>query len=137
MEGKMLETSMLLVKPDGVKKGLVNEIREILLANSLIVVMEKNKVLSRKTVIKLYSHVGNISDRIYFPELVDFMTSSEVHIFIVEGDNAVSKIRLIIGKREPPSGIREKWAESIIKNIAHGPHTLEEAKMEINLILGD
>lgn len=133
----MLETSMLLVKPDGVKKGLVNEIREILLANSLIVVMEKNKVLSRKTVIKLYSHVGNISDRIYFPELVDFMTSSEVHIFIVEGDNAVSKIRLIIGKREPPSGIREKWAESIIKNIAHGPHTLEEAKMEINLILGD
>jgi nucleoside-diphosphate kinase len=128
------QTSMLVVKPDGVIRGLVNPIRQIIVENGLTVKTEIRKTLEPDTVEKLYEEVADIKDRDYFPELVSHMSSSPVHIFIVEGDAAIRVIRRIIGKREPPSGIRAKWAESIIKNVAHGPHTPERAIYEINLL---
>jgi len=68
---------------------------------------------------------------------VAFMSSSPVHIFVVDGYDAVNKVRQIIGKRVPASGIRARWAENIIKNVAHGPHTPARAKREIQLFLED
>lgn len=131
------ERSMLLVKPDGVKQDLVAEIRAIILTRGLIITKEVRKMISQQTVIDLYENIGNIAQRDYFPELVKFMASSSIHVFVVEGADAVKKVREIIGKRDPASGIRAKWAKSIIENVAHGPHSSEEAKREIGLILGD
>lgn len=59
----------------------------------------------------------------------------EVAIFFVKGDDAISGVRKIIGKRDPPSGIRKEHAESIIKNVAHGPDSLQAARREIQLII--
>lgn len=53
----------------------------------------------------------------------------------MEGYDAVKKVRQIIGKRGSSEGIRAIWAEDIIRNIAHGPHTTERAKWEIKLLL--
>lgn len=131
------EVSMLVVKPDGVLKGFVDPIRQLLLQDQLTITNEIVKLLKPATVEMLYWNISNIRTRSFFPELVTFMSSSPVHIFIVTGDNAVEKVRQIIGKREPASGIRAQWAESIIKNVAHGPHTPERAAREIRLLTDD
>ena len=129
------EISMLLVKPDGVSKGLTESIRDIILSQGLIIIEEIDKILRPETAKKLYWDVSDVRHRDYFPQLTEFMSSSPVHIFIVEGANAVKTVRFIIGKREPPSGIRQLWAEDIIRNVAHGPDGLENAGKEIKIVL--
>ena len=131
------EISMLVVKPDGVERGLVNPIRQILIRNGLVIKREVRRTLKPATVEMLYWDISDVRHRDYFPELVAFMSSSPVHIFVVDGYDAVNKVRQIIGKRVPASGIRAQWAESIIKNVAHGPHTLVRAKREMQLLLED
>jgi len=131
------EISMLVVKPDGVEKGLVDPIRQILIRSGLVIKQEARKTLKPATVEMLYWNISDVRHRDYFPELVAFMSSSPVHIFVVDGYDAVNKVRQIIGKRVPASGIRARWAESIIKNVAHGPHTPARAKREMQLLLED
>jgi nucleoside-diphosphate kinase len=131
------EISMLVVKPDGVERGLVDPIRQILIRNGLVIKRETRKTLKPATVEMLYWNISDVRHRDYFSELVTFMSSSPVHIFVVDGYDAVNKVRQIIGKRVPASGIRARWAESIIKNVAHGPHTPARAKREMQLLLED
>ncbi|RJO60272.1 hypothetical protein C4544_05415 [candidate division WS5 bacterium] len=131
------ETSLLLVKPDGVAKGLVDIIRPILRNRGLVIREEVTKTLKPGTVKALYWDISDVRHRDYFPELVEFMSSKPVHIFVVYGFDAVKLVRSIIGKRIPASGLRAQYAESIIKNVAHGPHTVARAEREMNLILGD
>ena len=131
------EVSMLVVKPDGVERGLVDSIRQILIQNGLVIKLEARKTLKPATVEMLYWNISDVRHRDYFSELVAFMSSSPVHIFVVDGYDAVNKVRQIIGKRVPASGIRARWAESIIKNVAHGPHTPARAKREMQLLLED
>ncbi len=128
------ENTILLIKPDGVAKNLVKIIREIVIAEGLTIKKEAEKKLTCQNVVDLYWEVDNVIQRDYFPDLVNFMTSASVHIFLIEGNNAVSRVRKIIGKREPSSGIRGKWAENIIKNVAHGPHTFDDAQKQIKLL---
>ncbi|MBU3964728.1 hypothetical protein KJ562_03360 [Patescibacteria group bacterium] len=129
------EISILVVKPDGVEKRLVDPIRQILIRSGLVIKREVSKTLKPATVEMLYWSISDVRHRDYFPELVTFMSSSPVHIFVVDGYDAVDKVRQIIGKRVPASGLRAKWAESIIRNVAHGPHTPARAKREIQLLL--
>jgi nucleoside-diphosphate kinase len=131
------EVSMLVVKPDGVERGLVDPIRQILIRNGLVIKREDYKTLKPATVEMLYWNISDVRHRDYFSELVTFMSSSPVHIFVVDGYDAVNKVRQIIGKRVPASGIRARWAESIIRNVAHGPHTPARAKREMQLLLED
>ena len=131
------EISMLVVKPDGVERGLVDPIRQILIRNELVIKREDRRILKPATVEMLYWNISDVRHRDYFSELVAFMSSSPVHIFIVDGYDAVNKVRQIIGKRVPASGIRARWAESIIRNVAHGPHTSARAKREIQLLMED
>ncbi len=132
-----IETSMLVVKPDGVKKNLVGPIREILVNRGLRIKQELTKNLKPGTVETLYWGISDVRHRDYFPGLVSFMSSSPVHVFIIEGYEAVFKTRQIIGKRVPASGIRAKWAASIIENVAHGPHNAARAKWEIDLLVNE
>lgn len=131
------ETSLLLVKPDGVAKGLVDIIRPMLMARGLVIKEEVAKTLKPGTVKSLYWDISDVRHRDYFPELVEFMSSKPIHIFVVYGFDAVKLVRSIIGKRVPTSGLRAQYAESIIKNVAHGPHTVARAERERKLLLGD
>lgn len=130
------EISFLLVKPDGVAKGLVGAIRDIILSSGLVIMEELKKTISPDTAEKLYWEISDIRQRDYFPDLIIFMSSGPIHIFIVQGTEAVSEVRKIIGKRDSSYGIRRLWSEDIIHNVAHGPHTSERAKEEIKLLTG-
>lgn len=129
----MKETTILLVKPDGVANGYVDVIRSIILAFKLEIEDAFQRQLSSHEVVMMYTGVSNITDRDYFPELVEYMSKSPSHIFIVSGDRAISTVREIIGKRNPPSGIRAWWSESIIRNVAHGPHNVAEVQQHLKL----
>lgn len=129
----MKEDTILLVKPDGVANGYVNVIRSIITAFRLEIEDDFQRQLSPDDIVVMYTGVGNITDRDYFPELVDYMSKSPSHIFIVSGDCAISRVREIIGKRNPPSGIRAWWSENIIRNVAHGPHNVAEAQQHLKL----
>ncbi len=129
------EVSMLVVKPDGVERGLVDPIRQILIRNGLVIKREVRKTLKPATVEMLYWNISDVRHRDYFSELVVFMSSSPVHIFVVDGYDAVNKVRQIIGKHGSPQGIRSRWAENIIRNVAHGPHSPARAKQEIQLLM--
>ena len=131
-----LEISMLLVKPDGVERGLVDAIRKIIISTGLVILGEEKKMIDPKTAENLYWEISDIRHRDYFPNLVEFMSSGPVYIFIVQGGEAVKRVRAIIGKRDSDFGIRRLWAEDIIRNVAHGPHTVERAKEEIKLLIG-
>jgi nucleoside-diphosphate kinase len=125
---------MLVVKPDGVAKELVDEIRKIIFSTGLVILEEYKKILTPEMVEKLYWEIDDVRQRDYFPRLIEFMSSNPVYIFIVQGEEAVKKVRTIIGKRDSDFGIRRLWAEDIIRNVAHGPHTVERAKVEIKLL---
>lgn len=127
----MFQISVLLVKPDGVEKNLVGEIRDIILSRDLRILFEEGRMLSYKEADYLYRE---FSARDYYPELIAFMSSAPVHYFVVSGEEAIKTIRLIIGKRDPASGIRARWSESIIRNVAHGPHAVDEAIELINIL---
>jgi len=127
----MFEVSVLLVKPDGVEKGLINQIREIILSHRLIILHERTRLLTGGEAYLVYKE---FSARDYFSELITFMSSSPVHYFVVGGEGAIQVVRKIIGKREPASGIRARWADSIIRNVAHGPHTIDEANELIHIL---
>lgn len=130
------EISILLVKPDGVAEGLVDEIREIILSTGLTIIEEVGKIISRESAEQLYGEIDDVRHCDYFLPLIEFMTSNLVHIFIVQGEDAVRRVRVIIGKNIPPSGIRKRWAESLMHNVAHGPHTYERAREEILILIG-
>lgn len=129
-----LEKSFLLVKPDGVEKGFVDKIREIILSHELNILEEIRKTITPEIAEDLYSKISDIRQRDYFPKLIKFMSSSPIHIFVVQGDDAIKKARAIIGKRGSDSGIRKLWAEDIIRNVAHGPHTIESAEEELIIL---
>lgn len=131
-----LEISFLLVKPDGVAKGLIGTLREIIISTGLTILDEVKMMISPEIAEELYSEISDIRHRDYFPDLVKFMSSDPIFIFIVQGENAVKKVRTIIGKRDSDFGIRRLWAEDIIRNVAHGPHTVERAKKEIEILKG-
>lgn len=129
-----LEKSFLLVKPDGVAKGYVDQIRGLILANELTIIEEIEKTISSQAAKDIYSEIGDIGRRDYFPQLIEFMSSGPIHVFVIQGDNAVQKVRTIIGKRGADFGIRRLWAEDIIRNVAHGPHTKERAEEELLIL---
>jgi len=124
---------MLVVKPDGISR--VNSIRDLLIKAGLTIERESNRRLSAKAARALYWEVADVRHRENFPELVEHMSSAPVHIFLIKGKNAVVRVRRIIGKRDPPSGIRAKWAIDVIRNVAHGPHSEEAARREIQIVM--
>mgnify|MGYP001571510617 FL=1 len=127
------EETLLMVKPDGIDKGLVPIIRRLLIQSGLTVRQETNFLLEERFIKELYKEYMN---RDYFPTLLQFLISQNVVVFLVEGENAISAVRGIIGKRVPPHGLRAHYAEDIVRNIAHGPDSPEAAVREIKLFFG-
>jgi len=130
---KQEERSLLMIKPDGIEKNLAPIIKRLIAKKDLTIEKEKRTKLNRKMTIALYKEYEQRSN---FFKLIDFITSQPVVIFLVKGKSAVSKIRQIIGKKDPPSGLRKIYAEDIIRNVAHGPDSLKTAQREIQLIFG-
>ena len=130
----MAERTLVLVKPDGVQRGLVGEIitrlekRGLKLAGMKL--MQVSDALARQ-------HYGEHVDRPFFGGLVQFITSSPIVAMVWEANNAVEIVRNTLGQTNPvnsPAGtIRGDFGIDIGRNLVHGSDSPESADREVNL----
>ena len=123
------QQTLIIVKPDGLAKGLVGQILHSLKTHDLVVVDSATALLPRQWVEELYSFECN---EVYFAEVVEWVSSAPVLFLKVEGPDAIAKVKWqIIGRY--PNGIRGQYSENWIKNIAHVPDSEDSAERELNL----
>lgn len=126
------ERTLSIIKPDAVKKNVIGQILTRFEKAELKIVACQMKQLSKKEAQEFYAiH----RERPFFKDLVDFMISGPVVISVLEGANAISKNREIMGATDPkkaaPGTIRADFAESIDANAVHGSDSAETARTEI------
>ncbi len=127
-----MERTLVLVKPDGVRRGLAGEVISRLEAKGLTLVAMELRTLDRATA---EEHYGEHKERPFFGELVDFITSAPLVALVVEGPNAVAGTRRIMGVTNPveatPGSIRGDFALEIGENLVHGSDSTDSAAREI------
>lgn len=132
-----MQKTLGLIKPDAIERGIIGEIIAVIESERLKVVDLKMLRLSRVRAEQFYSehkHKG------FFPELIDYMTSGPIVAFVLEGENAVTKYRELMGDTDPKKAlvgtIRELFGISRDKNSVHGSDSIASASREIDLVFG-
>jgi len=130
-----------MVKPDGIARGLLEEVKKRIKSSGLKIVDSKDSNLSIEEAEMLYSiHKG----KTFYDGLVKFITSGPVCLMKLEGEDAIKTLRDIMGPTDPRSAqkgtIRGDFGEEnifteygSIKNIIHGSDSLESAKHELSI----
>ena len=128
------ERTLVLVKPDGVRRGLAGEVLSRLEKKGLTLVAMELRTLERATA---EEHYGEHRERPFFGELVDFITGGPLVALVVEGPNAVAGTRRLMGVTNPveatPGSIRGDYALEIGQNLVHGSDSEESAAREIGI----
>ena len=132
-----IESTLLIVKPDGVRRGLVGEILRRVEAKGLAFDELKLFTIERGTA---EEHYGEHRDKPFFGELVGFITSGPVVVGKITGESAISVWRSLMGPTDPvdaaPGTIRGDFATLIGENIVHGSDSPESADRELKLFFG-
>ncbi len=132
-----VESTLLIVKPDGVRRGLVGEVLRRIEAKGLRIaemrLMQIDRALAEE-------HYGEHREKPFYGELVDFITSGPVVVARVEGESAIDAWRTMMGPTDPVSAplgtIRGDLGLMITENIVHGSDSPESAERELKLFFG-
>ena len=131
------ESTLLIVKPDGVRRGLVGEVLRRVEDKGLSIDEMKLVTIDRGTA---EEHYGEHRERPFFGELVDFITSGPVVVARISGEQAIAVWRTLMGPTNPveasPGSIRGDFATLIGENIVHGSDSPESAARELKLFFG-
>jgi len=129
-----IQRTLVLVKPDGVRRGLVAEVLGRFERRGFRMVGLKLLHPSRALV---EEHYGEHREKPFFGELVSFLSGGPVVAACIEGPEAVATIRTMMGKTDPlqsaPGTIRGDLATKLEENVVHGSSDLEAAEREIKL----
>jgi len=133
-----IQRTFVMIKPDGVKRRLVGEIISRFEKRGLNIIGLKMVQMDRSIAEKLYEeHKG----KSFFEELINYVTSGPVVCMVVEGDEAVSVVRKMIGntdpKEAPPGTIRGDYALSKAENVIHASDSEEKAKREMSIFFSE
>jgi nucleoside-diphosphate kinase len=128
------ESTLLIVKPDGVRRHLVGEVLRRVEAKGLSIAELKMMWIDRALAERHYAeHV----EKPFFGELVDFITSDPVVVARIEGESAIEVWRTLMGPTDPvvapPGTIRGDFATVITENIVHGSDSAGSAARELSL----
>ena len=133
-----VETTLLIVKPDGVRRRLIGEVLRRVEAKGLAIDDLRMETIPRATA---EEHYGEHVEKPFFGELVDFITSGPVAFAKVTGESAISVCRTLMGPTDPvdapPGTIRGDFATVITENIVHGSDSPESAARELKLFFGE
>ncbi|HLR54072.1 MAG TPA: nucleoside-diphosphate kinase [Pseudogracilibacillus sp.] len=133
-----MEKTFIMVKPDGVQRGLIGEIVNRFEQKGFTLKGAKLMQVSQSLA---EEHYGEHKERPFFGELVDFITSAPVFAMVWEGENVVLTARNMIGETNPseaaPGSIRGDFAVTVGKNMIHGSDSVESAEREINLFFNE
>lgn len=128
------ERTFIMVKPDGVQRGLVGKIIERFETKGFKLVALKFTWASKEL---LEKHYADLSTRPFFPGLVKYMSSGPVVPMVWEGLDVVKTGRVMLGETDPrnskPGTIRGDFCIQVGRNIVHGSDSVESANKEINL----
>ena len=132
------ERTLSIIKPDAVGNNVIGKILQRFEDNNLKIVASKMTHLSKEKAEGFYAiH----KDKPFFEKLVNFMISGPVIVQVLEGDNAISKNREIMGATNPDEAkngtIRKDFARSIDENAVHGSDAVETANIEIKYFFDD
>lgn len=129
-----MEQTLVLIKPDAFSKRYTWDIIKEYNDAGFDIVNIKILIPSIELCME---HYIEHKDKPFFKELVDFLSSGSVCALVLQGENAVSKVRELNGNTNPENAkegtIRRKYGESMRKNAVHASDSIENAKREINL----
>ncbi len=133
-----MERSFLMVKPDGVARGLVGEVISRVERRGLKIVAMKMLRIDRELAER---HYGEHRDKPFFQGLISYITSGPVVAMVVEGKEAVKVLRAMIGATNPveaqPGTIRGDFALDVGRNVVHASDSQESAEREISLFFDE
>ena len=132
-----VESTLLIVKPDGVRRALVGEVLRRVEAKGLRIAELAMTTIERS---RAEEHYGEHREKPFFGELVDFITSGPVVVARLEGENAIEVWRTLMGPTDPakapPGTIRGDLGLIITENIVHGSDSPASAERELKLFFG-
>jgi len=133
-----IERTFSIIKPDAVAKNVIGEIVSRFEKSGLRIIAMRMLHLSREQAEGFYAvH----RERPFFKDLVAFMTSGPVVVQVLEGENAISKNRELMGATNPqeaaPGTIRADFAKTVDENAVHGSDAPETAAQEIEFFFGE
>ena len=134
----MKNRTFAMIKPDAVKNNYTGKIYDRILNSNFKIIAAKLKKISKEEANCFYEiH----SDKPFYNELTDFMSSGHSMVLVLEKDNAVLAWRNTIGATNPKDAddntIRKDFASSLSENAVHGSDSDENAKKEINFFFSD
>ncbi|MEW6108449.1 MAG: nucleoside-diphosphate kinase [Nitrospirota bacterium] len=127
-----MERTLSIIKPDGVKKNIIGEVLKRFEQNGLRIAGLKKIMMTKENAQNFYIvH----REKPFYDSLSDFMSEGPIVVMILEGENAISRVRDIMGATNPknaaPGTIRADFASDIEHNIVHGSDSPESASYEI------
>ena len=130
----MSERTLVLVKPDGVRRGLIGEVVARLERKGLRIVALDLRTIDRATA---EQHYGEHEGKPFFAGLVEFITGGPLVAIVAEGPSAIDAVRRMMGVTNPvqatPGSLRGDYALEIGENLVHGSDSPESAAREIGL----
>ena len=130
----MSQRTLVLIKPDGVERGLIGEILSRIERKGFRIVALELRVLERAIA---EEHYGEHKDKPFFGDLVDFITGGPLVAAVIEGPEAIASWRTMMGATNPanatPGTIRGDLATETQMNVTHGSDSPESAAREIGL----
>lgn len=129
----MAERTLSIVKPDGVRKGLIGEVVRRFENEGIRVVAMRMLRLTKAQAAGFYAvH----RQRPFFDSLTTFMSSGPIVVMVLEGENVIARNRVLMGATDPAKAeegtIRKEFADSVEQNIVHGSDAPETSETEIN-----
>ena len=129
----MIEQTLSIIKPDAVERNLENKIKSFFTQNHLKVLKSKKIKISKDEASEFYKiH----QTKPFYDKLCNYLSSGPIVVMILEGENAVSKNRQLMGATDPLKAeegtLRKMYGISIDKNSVHGSDSVENGKIEID-----
>ena len=132
-----VESTLLIVKPDGVRRGLVGEVLRRVEVKGLRIAEMRMMTIDRSLA---EEHYDEHREKPFFAELVAFITSGPVVVARLQGEKAIEVLRAMMGPTDPaaapPGTIRGDHALIITENLVHGSDSSTSAERELKLFFG-
>ena len=128
----MIEQTLSIIKPDAVERNLEDKIKSFFVKKNLKIIKSKKVQISKEEASEFYKiH----QTKPFYNDLCNYLSSGPIIVMILEGEEAISKNRLIMGATDPLKAeegtLRKMYGLSIDKNSVHGSDSNESAKAEI------
>jgi nucleoside-diphosphate kinase len=134
----MKEQTLSIIKPDAVERNLENKIKDFFKEKNLTILKSKKVQITKEEASEFY----NIHQtKPFYNDLCNYLSSGPIVVMILEGENAVSNNRKLMGATDPSKSeegtLRKMYGISIDKNSVHGSDRVENAKIEISFFFSN